>query len=45
MRMITKANLLPEARLEQLIDEAEQLRRIVGQSINTADRNRRKGKL
>ena len=44
LRMITKANLLPEAKLEQLLDEAEQLRRIVGQSINTADRNRGKDK-
>lgn len=36
LRMITKADLLPQQRLELLLDEANQLRRIIGQSVNTA---------
>jgi four helix bundle protein len=40
LRMIVRAELLPQQRLEQLLDEAEQLRKIVGQSINTAKAHR-----
>ncbi len=40
LRMIVKGELLPEERLEPLLDEAEQLRKIIGQSINTARENR-----
>jgi four helix bundle protein len=36
LRLIAKAELLPEQRLEQLADEADQLCKIVGQSITTA---------
>jgi hypothetical protein len=38
--MIIKGELLPEQRLEDLLDEADQLRKIIGQSINTAKENR-----
>ena len=44
LRMIIKSELLPEDRLEKLLDEADQLRKIVGQSINTAKDNRERGK-
>lgn len=40
LRMIVKGGLLPEQRLEDLLDEGEQLRKIIGQSINTAKENR-----
>lgn len=39
LRMIVKGELLREQRLEQLLDEVDQLRKIVGQSINTAKGN------
>lgn len=39
LRMIAKGELLREQRLEQLLDEVEQLRKIIGQSINTAKGN------
>jgi four helix bundle protein len=39
LRMIVKGELLPEQRLEPLLDEADQLRKIIGQSINTAKGN------
>lgn len=44
LRMIVKAELLPEERLGQLLDEADQLRKIIGQSINTAKDNRTRDK-
>jgi four helix bundle protein len=40
LRMIVKGELLPAQRLESALEEAEQLRRIIGQSINTAKANR-----
>ncbi len=40
LRLIVKAKLLPEQRLDPLVDEAEQLRKILGQSLNTAKENR-----
>src|SRR5438876_3952912 len=33
LRMIAKAELLPEQRLEPLIDEADQLRKVLGASL------------
>lgn len=36
LRFIVKAELLPQARMEALIDEAEQLCRILGKSVLTA---------
>ncbi len=36
LRFIVKAELLPKTRMEKLIDEAEQLCRILGKSILTA---------
>ena len=36
LRLIARRNLLPATRLEDLIDEAEQLARILGKSIATA---------
>jgi four helix bundle protein len=39
LRMIVKAELLPSRRLHSIVDEADQLRKIVGQSLNTAKRN------
>lgn len=39
LRLIIKAKLLPEQRLELLVDEADQLRKILGQSLNTAKGN------
>jgi four helix bundle protein len=41
LRMIVKANLLPDHRLADIIDECDQLQRILGKSIVTAKRNRR----
>jgi four helix bundle protein len=43
LRMIIKGELLPEHRLEHLLDESDQLRKIIGQSINTAKENRERG--
>jgi four helix bundle protein len=40
LRMIVKAELLLSQRLESALDEADQLCRIVGQSLNTAKGNR-----
>jgi len=40
LRMIVKAELLPEQRMEQLLDEADQLRTIIGQAVNTAKSKR-----
>lgn len=40
-RMIVQAELLPQERLGPLLEEADQLRRILGQSINTAKDNRK----
>jgi four helix bundle protein len=42
LSMIVKAELLPQVRLEEIIDEADQLRRILGQSIVTARRNQKR---
>ena len=42
LRMIVKANLLPDRLLNDLTDEADQLRRILAQSIVTAKRNRKR---
>ena len=39
LRLITKAQLLPQPRLTKLIDECEQLGKIVGKSIVTAETN------
>jgi hypothetical protein len=39
--MIVKADLLPDHRLAELLDESDQLKRILGQSIVTAKRNKR----
>jgi four helix bundle protein len=36
LRMIAKGALLPAQQLESLLEESDQLRRIIGQSINTA---------
>ena len=36
LRMIVKADLLPKQRLDPLLDEADQLQKIIGQSVNTA---------
>ena len=36
LRMIVRGELLPQQRLELLLDEADQLCKIIGQSINTA---------
>jgi len=43
LHMIVKGELLTEDRLAPLLDEAEQLRKIIGQSINTAKDNRGRG--
>jgi four helix bundle protein len=40
LKMVVKAELLPKERLDQILDEADQLRKIIGQSINTAKENR-----
>lgn len=40
--MIVRAELLTEQRLEQLLDEADQLCKIVAQSVNTAKDNQEK---
>lgn len=42
LRMTIRAELLPEQRLDKLLDEADQLRKIIGQSVNTAKANRGK---
>ena len=42
LRMIVEAKLIAEPLISPLLDEAEQLRKIVGQSINTAKSNRKK---
>jgi four helix bundle protein len=42
LRLIAKAQLLPQSRLTKLLDECEQLGRIVGKSIVTAEANVRK---
>ncbi|MCI0356040.1 MAG: four helix bundle protein [Acidobacteria bacterium] len=42
LRMVVRAELLPEPRLGDLLDEADQLCKIVGQSVNTARGNPRK---
>jgi four helix bundle protein len=42
MRLIVKAQLLPEAKMTELIDECGQLCRIVAQSIVTAKENKDK---
>lgn len=42
IRLIIKAELLPEVRMSDLLDECDQLCRILGQSIVTAKRNRGK---
>jgi four helix bundle protein len=39
LRLIVKTELLPSRRLHSIIDEADQLRKIVGQSLNTAKPN------
>ena len=39
LRMIVRAGLLPQPKLAELIDEADQLCRILGKSIVTAKRN------
>jgi four helix bundle protein len=39
LRLIVKSNLLPDARMSELQDEASQLCRILGQSIVTAKQN------
>ena len=39
LRMIIKAELLPEVTLSDLLDEADQLCRILGASVATAKRN------
>ncbi len=39
LRLIVKAELLPEMKLKELLDEANQLCNIVGQSIVTARKN------
>ena len=41
LRLIVRADLLPEQRLEKVLDEADQLCKIVGQSVNTAHENQR----
>lgn len=40
LRMIIKADLLPDRRLAEIVDEADQLQRILGKSIVTAKQNR-----
>ena len=40
LRMIVKAERLPEQRMEQLLDEADQLRKIIGQAVNPAKSKR-----
>ena len=42
LRMIVKARLLPDHRLGDLIDECDQLQRIIAKSIVTAKENRRR---
>jgi four helix bundle protein len=39
LRLIVKSKLLPDARMSELLDEALQLSRILGQSIVTAKEN------
>lgn len=39
LRLISRRNLIPSPRLEQLVDESDQLARIIGQSIVTARSN------
>jgi four helix bundle protein len=39
LRLIVKSQLLPDARMSELLDEASQLCRILGQSIVTAKQN------
>jgi four helix bundle protein len=39
LRLIIKSQLLPDARMSELLDEASQLCRILGQSIVTAKEN------
>ena len=41
LRMIVKAELLPDHRLPELLDESDQLKRILGQSVVTAKRNKK----
>jgi four helix bundle protein len=45
LRLTARRNLLPAARLGDLIDESEQLARIIGQSIATAKGIRKKSEL
>lgn len=42
LRLIAKAGLLPQSRLTGLVDECEQLSRIIGKSIVTVRSNDRK---
>lgn len=42
LQMIAKAGLLPDHRLADMLDECDQLRRILAQSIVTAKRNRKR---
>ncbi len=42
LRLIVKAELLPDRKLADLIDESGQLARIVGKSVVTAKQNARK---
>lgn len=42
LRMIVKAELLPDHRLAQITDECDQLQRILAQPIVTAKRNRKR---
>ena len=42
LKMIVKADLLPDHRLVEVIDECDQLQRILAKSIVTAKRNRRR---
>jgi len=44
LRLIIKADLLPEHRLTDLLDESTQLCNIIGQSVATATANEREGR-
>ena len=44
IRLIIKSELLPDAKMANLLDECTQLCNIIGQSVVTAKENRKKGR-
>ena len=43
LRLIRDAQLLPESRMNAIVDEAMELRAILGKSLQTARQNRSRG--